>query len=141
MIGFYMRGILVVKGLNKGLCEVTCKIKNIRFLFNRNTYCHHTYLSGDLLREAPTLKVTWNFNHEAFWFWFSLTQFVGLKRKHLSRRRVLLLFFLNYFFRCNFNFLLHYFKNTWISLWKKITKHNTYFLNSKTRWYLNKKQI
>ena len=52
-----------------------------------------TFQSGDvIMREAPTIKVTWSFNHMILWFWFFLIRFVGLERKHLSRHQLLVFF-------------------------------------------------
>ena len=68
---------------NEWLCEVKWQIKALKLIYH-NTYCHQSCQGGDLLREAPTLKVTLPFNHDVLWFWFYLIRFVGLEHKSLS---------------------------------------------------------
>ena len=60
----YGKGLPTIKSydhLNKWLCEVTGKIKNIKSHLSQYLSSPNL-LGGDSLREPPILKVTWSFN-------------------------------------------------------------------------------
>lgn len=62
---------------------------SISYVIYLNNYCYQAFQRGDLLREAPTVKLRWAFNQVILWFWFSLIWFVGLKCKHPNRYQLL----------------------------------------------------
>ena len=58
-------------------------LKTLNLIYHKTSY-YQTCQGGNLLREAPTLKVAWPLNHVVLWF-FSLIRFVGLERKRQNR--------------------------------------------------------